>query len=79
MGTNATRIREEALQLPEEERANLAADLMESLSSPIPLDHVSDEEWLAEIGRRADRAQNGQPGIPWEQVEANVHRRLNLK
>jgi putative addiction module component (TIGR02574 family) len=79
MGTNATRIRDEALQLPEEERANLAADLMDSLSSPIPLDHASDEEWLAEIARRADRASNGQPGIPWEQVEANVRRRLNLK
>jgi putative addiction module component (TIGR02574 family) len=76
MGTNATRILEEALQLPENERANLAADLMESLSSPNALDHVSDEEWLAEIGRRADRALDGQPGIPWEQVEANVRRRL---
>jgi putative addiction module component (TIGR02574 family) len=76
MSTNATRILEEALRLPEKERANLAADLMESLPSPNAIDNLSDEEWLAEIGRRADRASDGQPGIPWEQVEANVRRRI---
>jgi putative addiction module component (TIGR02574 family) len=44
------KLREEALTLPEEERAELAYDLIESLDSPADPDAA--DAWDAEISRR---------------------------
>ncbi len=71
----AERILEEALQLPEDERATLVASLVDSLSAPDPTDGMSNQEWLAEIERRAREAFKT-PGIPWEQVEAHAREHL---
>jgi hypothetical protein len=35
------------------------------------------KEWLAEIARRADKALEGEPGIPWEQVQEHVRERFD--
>jgi len=34
------------------------------------------EDWLAEIERRARAAIAGEPGLSWEEVRAEVERRL---
>jgi hypothetical protein len=65
------RLLHEALGLPEEERAELAAELLASLG---PEDTRTDEEWLAQIERRARSALQGSPGIPWEEARAELER-----
>jgi putative addiction module component (TIGR02574 family) len=65
----------EALELPEDERAELVCDLIDSFGAP-PSSERTDEEWIAEIERRARAAIAGEPGIPWEEVRAAVKRRL---
>jgi putative addiction module component (TIGR02574 family) len=67
----AERIFEEALELPESEREELATRLMDSLAGE-PLEgaiHLDDED---EIFRRADEARSGVPGIPWEEVKRDL-------
>ena len=39
----------------------------------------SDEDWLAEIERRARVAIAGEPGISWEEVRAAIEQRLPRK
>jgi putative addiction module component (TIGR02574 family) len=73
----AESILQEALHLPEDERATVAAKLLDSLNAPDLQEDISNDEWVAEIERRAQRALNGEPGIPWEQVEANVRQHLS--
>ena len=47
----------QALRLPESERVRVAAELLESVEGPP--DDVSDDEWLAEVNRRADSVRRG--------------------
>ncbi|HEU0036276.1 MAG TPA: addiction module protein [Kofleriaceae bacterium] len=58
MGNQARQILEEALRLPLDERADVAAELLRSLDEAV--EGVSQEEverrWAAEITRRAERA-----------------------
>jgi putative addiction module component (TIGR02574 family) len=65
-----------ALELPEEERAELALGLLDSLEPPSPSGNRSDEEWLAEIERRARAALAGEPGIPWDEARNIVEQHL---
>jgi putative addiction module component (TIGR02574 family) len=60
------------MQLPEDEREELAAKLLDSLEPP-PGISVDDKE---EIERRATDARSGIPGIPWDEVAAAVERAL---
>ena len=61
----------DALELPQEERAELASSLLDTLGPAIPVDR-SDEEWIAEIERRARAALAGEPGISWEEARAQA-------
>jgi putative addiction module component (TIGR02574 family) len=57
----------QALRLSESERVRVAAELLESVEGPP--DDVGDEEWLAEINRRADSVRRGESvGEPWSLV-----------
>ena len=57
----------QALRLSESERVRVAAELLESVEGPA--DDVSDDEWLAEINRRADSVRRGENvGEPWSLV-----------
>jgi putative addiction module component (TIGR02574 family) len=57
----------QALRLSESERVRVAAELLESLEGPP--DHVSDDEWVAEINRRAESVRCGESvGEPWPLV-----------
>ena len=75
MPRSAAQLLEEALQLSEDQRAELTWGLLDSLSLP-PAEGRSDEEWLAEIERRARAALSGEPGIPWEEAQAEIRHRL---
>jgi putative addiction module component (TIGR02574 family) len=55
----------EAMKLPDQEREELAAKLLDSLEPP-PGISVEDTE---EIVRRAADARAGVPGIPWDEVK----------
>lgn len=80
MTQRAQELLREALALPAEERADVAAELLASLDD-METD-IADVEaaWAAEIEKRARRVLAGEsPGIPWEDVrrraEADLHKR----
>jgi len=81
MTSRAQELLREALTLPLDERADVAAELLASLDDA-EAEHPSDVEaaWAAEIERRARRVLAGETaGIPWEDVrrraEAELRRR----
>ena len=71
----------EAMALPVDERADLAAELLASLDDAAAEDPAEVEAaWAAEIERRARRVIAGETtGIPWGDVrrgaESELHRR----
>ena len=69
----------DALQLPDDQRAGLVAELLDSLEPTVPSEGRSEAEWIAEVQRRARAAIAGQPGIPWDQALAQVTERLAHK
>ena len=72
-----SKILRDALQLPENERAGLAADLLDSLP-PIP-DQRSGQDWIDEVERRARAALTGEPGVPWAEAQALIRERLRRR
>jgi len=71
----ARQLLEDALKLELEERAELAAELIESLDPET--DEDAEAAWAAEIERRAARAQSGQDaGTPWAEVRDRLGRGL---
>ncbi|HEV8718630.1 MAG TPA: addiction module protein [Candidatus Binatia bacterium] len=65
----------DALQLPDDQRAGLVVELLDSLAPAVPSEGRSEVEWIAEVQRRARAAIAGQPGIPWDQALAQVTER----
>ncbi|HLT35814.1 MAG TPA: addiction module protein [Enhygromyxa sp.] len=64
-----------ALQLPIDERAELAAELLASLDGEPDAD--VDAAWVAEIERRARRVlEQGSRGRTWEEVREELRRTL---
>lgn len=64
---------EAASQLPEEDRAELAGKLLESIEDPS--DEGVEEAWAAEIERRRTEYRAGRvKTIPWSEVRAYLHR-----
>ncbi len=73
MGKAAKKLLHEALGLPTEERAELAAELIASLDGPA--DAEVEAAWAAEIERRAAKVLSGESqGTPWEEVRRRVER-----
>ena len=64
----AAKLLEEAMQLPEDEREELAAKLLDSLE-PAPGISIEDKD---EIEKRAAEARSGAPRIPWDQVKRDL-------
>jgi len=64
----AAKLFEEAMQLPDAEREELAAALLDSLE-PRPGISIEDRD---EIERRAEDARTRVPGIPWEEVQRDL-------
>lgn len=62
MSNQARQVLEDALRLPLDERADLAAELLRSLDETergLSQDEI-DERWAAELTRRAERAWSGE-------------------
>lgn len=64
----AAKLLAEAMQLPEDEREDLAATLLDSLE-PAPGTSIEDKD---EIERRASEARAGAAGIPWDEVKRGL-------
>jgi putative addiction module component (TIGR02574 family) len=58
----------DAMQLPEDEREELAAALLDTLE---PRSGIAIED-REEIERRAADARSGAPGIPWDEVKQSI-------
>jgi putative addiction module component (TIGR02574 family) len=78
MTERAQALLREALQLPSEERADVAAELLASLDEPAAEDAAAMQAaWAAEIERRARRVLAGESaGEPWEDVRDRISRSL---
>jgi putative addiction module component (TIGR02574 family) len=78
MTSRAQELLREALTLPTDERADVAAELLASLDEAGAEDPAQVEAaWAAEIERRARRVMAGESqGIPWEDVRARVEAEL---
>ncbi|MGH9603402.1 MAG: addiction module protein [Terriglobales bacterium] len=78
MTHRAEELLREALTLPPEERADVAAELLASLEEPTVEDPaVVQSAWAREIDRRARRVLAGETrGEPWQNVHARISSRL---
>lgn len=78
MSDRAQALLREALSLSQEERADVAAELLVSLDEPVGEDPaVVQAAWAAEIEKRARRVLAGDStGEPWDTVRDRVGRRL---
>ena len=75
MSEQARRLLDEALQLPLDERASMAALLLASMDGPA--DDGVETAWSAELEKRARRALAGETkGIDWEQAREQIRQRL---
>ena len=64
-----------ALALPEQLRADLAAQLLESLDHLPPRQQKSPEEWEAAIDQRVESAlKNETPGVGYDEATAALRR-----
>jgi putative addiction module component (TIGR02574 family) len=79
MAKPAEKVLQEALELPEQERAEVVCGLLDSFGGPQHTPERTDEEWIAEIERRAQAAIAGEPGVPWEKVRSAIKRRLSIE
>lgn len=69
MSNTTTKLLEDALKLPEADRADLAACLFASLAS----EPVLDEAWEAEIQRRLEKIDSGKAKlVPWEEARKRI-------
>jgi putative addiction module component (TIGR02574 family) len=69
----------EAQALSEEERMLLIHLLLDEVEAPDLQGDLTDEEWLAEMERRADDVASGRvQGIPGDQAIADLRRKLKL-
>ena len=78
MTSRAQELLREALALPAEERADVAAELLASLEDPTATDETAVQAaWAREIERRAHRVIAGDSaGEPWEDVRQGIARGL---
>lgn len=69
---DAKQLLEEALRLPDEERAALAGELIQSLETEVDAD--AEASWSVEIRARLDRLDAGTATtIPWSEARRRIH------
>jgi putative addiction module component (TIGR02574 family) len=75
MSEAAQKVLEEALALSDDERLQLASELLASVDGP--KDAGWDAAWLAELDRRAATAEaRGDKGAEWQEVRSRILREL---
>jgi putative addiction module component (TIGR02574 family) len=73
--SSARKLLEDALVLPEEERLELASEIIASVDGPSDTDW--DAAWLAELDRRTEAAKvRGEAASEWTDVRARLLKRL---
>jgi putative addiction module component (TIGR02574 family) len=78
MSAKSDSVRDEALKLPEQERARLASDLLASLDGEA--DDGVEAAWAAEVEKRKGEVERGEARlVPWEQVKADVKAALKQR
>lgn len=71
----ARKLLDDAMALPPDDRARVAAALLASLDDAAP--NTVDPAWMAEMERRAERVlDGGSQGRPWSEVRARILDRL---
>jgi len=76
MSIPSQKLLSEALKLPDDQRAALAAELLKTLPPAVSGSERGDEEWLTEVERRARQALAGGAGVPWEDALAQARSKL---
>lgn len=79
MPRNAGQLLSDALQLSEEERLELAIELLDSVMPEVPGRDRPDREWIEELERRARAAASGSPGLSWQEVRTEIESKLARK
>jgi putative addiction module component (TIGR02574 family) len=81
MTSRAQEVLREALALPVDERADVAAELLAGLDEGGGEEPAEVEAaWAAEIERRARRVMSGESqGVPWEDVRARAEAELKKR
>jgi len=75
MTQQASELLQKALSLSEEERAELAGSLIESLDAAV--DQAAEAAWNEEIARRIAELESGKAKtIPWEAVRSRISSKL---
>ncbi len=78
MTTTASKLLDQALNLPDDERLAIASALLESVEGPI--DPEWDALWMQELDRRDAAARaSGAPLAEWSEVRARVLSRLEAR
>lgn len=72
MAPSTQQLLNDALQLPDEQRAALVVELLDSLPQEERGRARSEAEWLVEIDRRARAAQAGVSGVAREEARKQV-------
>jgi hypothetical protein len=76
MSRTADQLLSEVLKLPDDQRAALVAEILKTLPPAVPRSERGNEEWLAEVERRARQALAGSPGILWEDALSEARSKL---
>jgi putative addiction module component (TIGR02574 family) len=75
MTEQASEVLKKALSLSEEERAELAGSLIESLDATV--DEAAEAAWNQEIARRMEDLDSGKAKtIPWKEVRSRISSKL---
>lgn len=78
MSAAARKLLQDALALPEDERVEVASEIIASLDGPADADW--NEAWVAELDRRMDAAKaRGQATVDWADARARILQRLGPK
>lgn len=77
MSPQSNVVLDQALALSNDERTEIALELLDSIDPPDPLGDLDDEAWVQEIQRRAERAISGDShGLSWAEVKAKAEQKL---
>jgi hypothetical protein len=76
--THAKRVLSDAMALSEDERLDVATELLASLQGPD--DGMDDATWLVEVRRRAERVERGESqSVTWDEAKRQVLERLRTR
>ena len=76
MSESVRSILEAALKLPDDDRMIVAGGLLETLPPPPEWQPTADEDFHAELVRRAEESESG---VPWSEVETTLLKDIDAR